>query len=117
MSTSAPATGAHAELEFTTLIVSVSAMPWRSSRMSLRIRLVTEGNGPAVSLGVTAQAGFDDVGSVVVVAAADGDVAELLQPNAAAALTVPISVIASRLPIFVCFIISSWTSPSGSVRP
>lgn len=76
-------------------------MPWRSSRMSLRIRLVTEGNGPAVSLGVTAQAAFDDNGSVVVVAAADGDVTELLQPNAAAALPAPISVIASRLPILL----------------
>jgi hypothetical protein len=62
---------------------------------------VIDGNGPAVSVGVTAQAAFDDAGSVVVVAAADGDVTELLQPNAAAALAAPISVIASRLPNFL----------------
>jgi hypothetical protein len=69
--------------------------------MSLRIRLVIDGNGPAVSVGVTAQAAFDDVGSVVVVAAAEGDVTELLHPNAAAAPAAPITVIASRRPIFL----------------
>jgi len=70
--------------------------------MSLRNRLVTDGNGPAVSLGVTAQAVLVEVGSVVVVEL-DGEVTELLQPNAAAAPAAPIKLSASRRPILcVC---------------
>jgi len=72
--------------------------------MSLRTRLVTDGYGPAVSLGVTAHDALLEVGSVVVDEVVVGEVTELLQPSAAAA-PAPIRVSASRLPIrYLCML-------------
>src|SRR5262249_50666051 len=106
ISTFAFDTGVQFELELTTLIVSVNGIPGRSSRMSLRNTLVIDGNGPAVSVGVTAHAALLDAGSAVG-AAADGEGVEPLQPNAAAAPAAPINVSASRRPIFAAVMVLS----------
>ena len=42
----------------TTVIARVSAVPLLPSRISLRMKSVSDGNGPAVSVGVTAHAAF-----------------------------------------------------------
>src|SRR5687767_14597391 len=54
ISTLAPGTAAQPLPTLTTLMVSVSNVPARPSRMSLRTRSVKDGNGPIVSLGVSA---------------------------------------------------------------
>src|SRR5439155_5177322 len=98
ISTLAAETAAQLAFTLTTLIVSVRTVPVLVSRMSLRKISVTDGYGPMVSVGVTAQALFvDPVVVPVVVVVAEGLVDELLQPKASAApAAAPIAPIASR---------------------
>jgi hypothetical protein len=58
------------------LIVSVRIVPVLLSRISLRNRSIRDGNGPTVSVGVTAHAAFVDPVVVVVEPAVDGLVGE-----------------------------------------
>ena len=66
ISTFAPATGLQLLFVLTTVIVSASVVPLLPSRISLRIRSVSEGKGPTVSAGVTAHAELVPVVVVVV---------------------------------------------------
>src|SRR5258706_1479373 len=100
MSTFAPDTGLQPLLLFTTVIVSVRVAPVLPSRISLLIRLVSDGNGPMVSLGVVAQA-EPDVPPVVapvvpVLLVPLGAVAVPPHPNSRLAPAAPSSAIASR---------------------
>ena len=72
--------------------------------MSLRKKSVSDGNGPAVSPGVTAHALLVLPGEVVVDVPESGSVGELPHPNASAALAAPITPMASRLPILLLLI-------------
>jgi hypothetical protein len=77
------------------------------SRTSLRKRSFSDGYGPTVSVGVTAQAALVEVvvvefDEVVVV----GLVGESPQPKAIAALAAPMTAIASRRPIFLLLIVA-----------
>jgi len=66
--------------------------------------LVTDGKGPIVSVGVTAQAAFVDPVVVPAVDVADGLVAELLHPKPRAApAAAPIAPMASRRLILAVF--------------
>jgi len=58
--------GAELALVLTTEIASVSRSPVRSSRTSLRTGRVIDGNGPAVSEGVTTHVALETGGVVVV---------------------------------------------------
>jgi hypothetical protein len=60
---------------------------------------VKDGNGPTVSLGVTAHAAFVVPLVVGVVVVVEGLVGESPQPNATAAPAAPITAMASRRPI------------------
>ena len=85
ISTSAFATAAQALLTLTTLMVSVSGVPCRFSRMSLRNKSVRDGYGPIVSVGVTAQLAFVLVVVVPVEVVDDGLVGDRRTPAATAA--------------------------------
>jgi hypothetical protein len=74
------------------MIVNVRVVPFLPSRISLRIRSVSEGNGPAVSVGVTARENEEEdeepaAGPLVVVEL--GFVGLSAQPNATAAPAAP----------------------------
>jgi hypothetical protein len=86
------------------VIVSVTGVPLFPSRISLRIRSVSDGYGPIVSVGVTAQDAPDSVPvGVVVVVVVAGLVGEpAAQPNARAAPAAPNIATASRRPGFLC---------------
>ena len=71
--------------------------------MSLRNRSVSDGKGPTVSLGVTAQAALLPAPVVGVAASVVGLVGDSPQPNASAAPAAPSVPSASRRPIFLCF--------------
>src|SRR5262245_38600929 len=75
-------------------MVSVNVAPVRPSRMSLRTRSVNDGNGPAVSVGVTAQAEFVDPAEVP--PASLGLVGLSEHPSAIAAPAAPSVAIACR---------------------
>src|SRR6185436_7968040 len=82
--------------------------------MSLRNISVSDGYGPTVSVGVTAQAALVEVVGVDPDdVAADGLAGESPQPSAIAALAAPIAASASRRPIFLLFI--SLSAPRDSV--
>src|SRR6476660_3234593 len=105
---------AHPALTFTTFTVSVSIVPALPSRMSLLKMSVSEGYGPAVSLGVTAHAAL--VEPVVVVPEDDvsvGLVGELLpHPIARAApAAAPSPPSSSRRPIFFMLMFCSFVVP------
>src|SRR6185503_19533296 len=74
------------------------------SRTSLLNRSVSDGYGPMVSVGVTAQAVLLLVVGVVVLVVDDGLAGESPQPSATAAPAAPIAAIASRRPILLVFI-------------
>src|SRR4029453_1894313 len=67
MSTVAPDRGGHPLFALLTVMVSVSGVPVRSSRTSLRIMSVNDGYGPIVSGGRTARAALGVPGGGVVV--------------------------------------------------
>jgi hypothetical protein len=66
MSTAASATGAQALLTLTTVMFNLTGSPVRLSRMSRRKKSCSEGYGPMVSLGVTAQLVAEPAGVGVV---------------------------------------------------
>jgi hypothetical protein len=99
------ATGLQLLLESTTAIISVIVVPLLPSRMSLRKSSASEGYGPTVSDGVTAQAALVVPVPVVVVVMVDGLVGLFPpHPSASAAPAAPIAHIASRRPICLLFI-------------
>ncbi len=75
--------------------------------MSLRKMSVSDGNGPAVSLGVTAHAALVDPVVVVVDDVVSGLVGDPLpQPKASAAPAAPMAPSASRRPSFLLMLCS-----------
>jgi hypothetical protein len=92
------ATGAQLAFALATFRVSVSGVPARSSRMSLRKMSARDGYGPIVSFGVTAHAALPPVVGVVVDVPDEGLVTESVpQPNATADPAAPMMAMASRL--------------------
>jgi hypothetical protein len=100
ISTLALVTGAQLAPALTTAMASASGVPWRSSRTSLLTGRSIDGNGPAVSLGVTTQAADAVPGAVVIVVAVVdagvGLVGEPLLQAIMAAPAAPITPSASR---------------------
>src|SRR4051812_16067216 len=79
-----------------------SSVPGLPSRMSLLNKWVRDGNGPAVSAGVTAHAALvEPAAAGAASTVADGAAGELPHPSAIAAPAAPIIPIASRRPIFL----------------
>src|SRR5689334_12085080 len=93
MSTSAPDTAPQALFVLTTTMVSVTGRPGLFSRMSLRTKSDSDGNGPIVSVGVTAQVALLVGGAVVV-----GGVVVVVVVGVAAVAAVDVGAVGESLP-------------------
>src|SRR5688572_17555445 len=101
ISTCAFSTGPQLLFVLTTVIMRVSVVPPLPSRISLRIRSVSDGDGPIVSVGVTAHAAFVVLPPVVVPPVVVVGLASVSSPHPAirAAPAAPSIARASRRPI------------------